>query len=108
MKELDWEFLINRYNKGFNDQVGCVCPICEAVLSVHITIILCKNRCFIFNVSTLTFNTIIIYEKHFHYLHGSSSKDTIKANKEVIVNIKNKIKYWKKDYRYVAEILERS
>lgn len=112
METLDWENLIKRFTKShFNKKFSYACPICEVAMSIDFDdgIIVCKNKCFTFKTVSIFFNKVIIFGETIKYRHAFTDDiEDIEKNKNAIIEIKNKIEYLRKDYRYIAEILERS
>lgn len=91
------------------------CPICERALikvSIEVNGIIvgdyrssCPNECYSIVYNT-AFNYFFFFNKEPWYTVFSD--DTNKASKDLsIQTIKDKIAYWREDYRYLSEILER-
>lgn len=83
------------------------CPICESELEHRYKFdyypILCKNGCFSHNV-THEGNIVSIFEVTLYFNEHLSKGHSDRA----MNNMNRLIEKWKKDYRYLAEILNRS
>lgn len=108
MEKLDWEDLIKSFNRSlYNKKVIYACPICETGMSNYHSFFTCKNGCFGFTTFSTFINSVTVFNEFFQYRHICVD-DVTEENKQVIIDIKNKIEYYRKDYRYLAEILEKS
>lgn len=110
MKELDWKYLIKHLNMGFAEYVDSPCPICEIGLRLSNTSFMwlhCKNNCFSISTVSTTWNSVGIYGKYFNYFYDTNDMKIIEDNKQTIIDIEKEINYWKEDYRYLVEMLER-
>lgn len=86
------------------------CPICNSELIKNHSgfVSSCNNKCYIMRQDyggVDYFTTFKVFDEIIAIIYSSSSK-TEKLIRER--RVRNKIRYWKKDYRYVAELLERS
>lgn len=115
MNKIDWKVLVQIKNDDYDifdplrDSESCFCPICEMKLIVddRFPAIKCKNECFSvlvyqnFKNSSHNYNAVSIYKDKFSYHHSVD-------NSTLIYIIEEKIKYWRENYRYITELLERS
>ena len=91
----------------FDDVNNWLCPICESGMVVDYSSPpdrMCKNGCFVAHVDygeDHVFGVTIGFDSSPNWGYYNTER----LGYEVI---SERIKYWKEDYRYLAEILERS
>lgn len=88
----------------------CKCPICERELAVELFTRIdsrksycCPNECFVY-YDHITEASINLFYDDFYVISDKLSHIVVY---DKIEDVQKKIEYWKENYRYVAEILER-
>ena len=87
------------------------CPICEKDLTINLNSYWtteCKNGCYKMSFDKGTIVSVFGEEIKMKWTTAKLTDEEIEDKfKEFNDIIEEKIKYWKEDYRYLAEILER-
>lgn len=90
----------------FDDPNNLICPICESKMSVGKYLDRkCRNKCFVAHVDVSASQVFGVSFGFDDKVHARSYYNVSIFGYDAIIEI---IRYWREDYRYLAEILERS
>lgn len=84
------------------------CPICERpIIPVGYNRRGCQNSCYVMhNIDSYGSFGFNVFREYF-FIDVAVTQTLADRNESILEEVRERIKYWKEDYRYVAELLDR-